>query len=692
MEHLNALPAGTRLREYEIEGVLGAGGFGITYRARDTHLNTVWAIKEYLPSVFATRTNAHTVVPISQDDRADYERGLERFRDEGATLALFKNNPHINTVSRYFEAHGTAYLVLEYLEGRTLHEELVARGRLGEAAVGRLLRDVLSGLAEVHGADYVHRDLKPGNLMMQPDGRVVILDFGSARQDLTQRSQNPESVQHTPGYAPPEQEARQVERIGPWSDLYALGMIAYQCVSGVRGSDLPNAVSRQMAQDRGEVSPAAVEVGQGRYDRRLLEAIDWAIQIREEDRPQSIAEWRTALPDAVSAGVPAPPPPPPSRVAAPPPARSEAPPQYDPPTPLPQPARQPPARSARWTLVVGVVALMVAVAGGAYWYARQQGAVTGGPQEVVSGPAVTEPDRAERTSPSQPIEPALEGETEIEREELAEAERRVEVEAGRQVGETFRDCASCPQMVVVPAGSFLMGVPEAGRDDHGGPVHRVTIAQPFAVGVYEVTREEYGQFVGAAEPAVGSTCGPVSYSVLDRDENELEWNWREPGFKQTEADPVVCISWADAQAYIAWLSQETGQRYRLLSEAEWEYVARAKTRTRYHFGNRIVASRANYGMDWMVTLPVGRFEPNEFGLYDVHGNVAEWVQDCWNGVYVGAPSDGSAWEEGNCSQRIVRGGSWGSGPEYLRSDHRDYFDPVERVHSIGFRIARRLTP
>ena len=164
MEHLNALPAGTRLGEYEIETVLGAGGFGITYRAYDTNLNKVVALKEYLPRDFAMRTNTRTVVPTSTADRADYEWGLTRFVDEARTLARF-NHPHLNKVHRFFEAHGTAYLVLEYIEGETLSAVLAREGRLSEAAVQRLLREVLSGLEEVHGARYVHRDIKPGNLM-----------------------------------------------------------------------------------------------------------------------------------------------------------------------------------------------------------------------------------------------------------------------------------------------------------------------------------------------------------------------------------------------------------------------------------------------------------------------------------------------------------------------------------------------
>ena len=295
MEHANALAAGTRLRDYEIESVLGRGGFGITYRARETQLHKIVAIKEYLPEGIATRTTPQTVVPTSSADRANYAWGLARFLAEGQTLARFQH-PHLNKVQGYFPANGTAYLVLEYLEGEPLSAVLQRQGRLRPAQVARLLRDVLSGLADVHAARYVHRDLKPGNLMVQPDGSIVVIDFGAARQAVGQRSKSITSIL-TPGYAPLEQYATEAKDVGPWSDLYALGMVAYRCVSGHRDAALPDAVTRARTQRKGEQDLApAVEVGEGVYDARLLQAIDWAIAVYEEERPQSIAAWREVLP------------------------------------------------------------------------------------------------------------------------------------------------------------------------------------------------------------------------------------------------------------------------------------------------------------------------------------------------------------------------------------------------------------
>ena len=366
MEHLNALPAGTRIAEYELVEVLGAGGFGLTYRAWDTALEKYIAIKEYLPRDFATRTNTRTVVPTSSADRADYEWGLTRFLDEARTLARF-NHPHVNKVQRYFEAHGTAYLVLEYVEGETLSRVLERQRRLSEAAVKRLLGDVLSGLEEVHEAGYVHRDIKPGNLMVQPDGSMVILDFGAARQAVGQRSKSITSIL-TPGYAPIEQYDTKAEDVGPWSDLYALGMVAYHCISGLPDGELPDAVTRSRAgrKGSGDLEPAA-SIGQGQYDARLLRAIDWAIQVEEDARPQSIAEWQQALPGQTpSESRSTPPAGPPQETA-----------DHDPSghkLPL-----------SRWAIVAGVVALVVAVGGGAYWLGqRAELAWEVGPAEVTT--------------------------------------------------------------------------------------------------------------------------------------------------------------------------------------------------------------------------------------------------------------------------------------------------------------------
>ena len=273
---------------------------------------------------------------------------------------------------------------------------------------------------------------------------------------------------------------------------------------------------------------------------------------------------------------------------------------------------------------------------------------------------------------------------------------RARRELGPVVGDVFRDCADCPEMVVVPSGSFMMGSPpsEEGRDDDEGPVHRVSIPARFAVGVYEVTRGEFGRFVSSTGRSMGNECWTYE---------DGEWadrsglSWRSPGFSQTDSHPAVCVSWEDARAYVAWLSRETGEAYRLLSESEWEYVARAGTTTRYHWGDAIGRNRANCGdcgsrWDNESTSPVGVFGANAFGLHDVHGNVFEWVEDCWHASYAGAPRDGSAWKGGDCSRHVLRGGSWFDYPWNLRAANRLGVVAGDRVSGVGFRVARTFTP
>ena len=294
-DHLHALPIGHQLGEYRIERVLGSGGFGITYYAWERHLNKPVAIKEYLPNEFALRTDATTVRPKSTSDADDYQWGLERFLDEARTLARF-DHPHLNKVYRFFEDNGTAYMVLEYIEGETLSELLRRESSLEQARLRRLLEELLSGLEEVHDARFVHRDVKPGNIMLRTDGTAVLLDFGAARQAVGQRSKSITSIL-TPGYAPIEQYAQKMDSVGPWSDLYALGMVAYRCISGLGDGELPDAVSRALMSKDGEdkdLTPAAI-AGKGRYDQPLLEAIDWAIKVTEGERPQDVAALRRAL-------------------------------------------------------------------------------------------------------------------------------------------------------------------------------------------------------------------------------------------------------------------------------------------------------------------------------------------------------------------------------------------------------------
>ena len=236
--------------------------------------------------------------------------------------------------------------------------------------------------------------------------------------------------------------------------------------------------------------------------------------------------------------------------------------------------------------------------------------------------------------------------------------------------QSFRDCSDCPELVVIPAGRFTMGSPtsEPGRDSDEGPQHEVVVRSPLAVGKYEVTFEEWDACV------VANGCA----------QRPSDQGWGRG------RQPAMNVSWNDAQQYVAWLSRRTGQRYRLLTEAEWEYAARAGTVTAYSFGVSVSPSLANYIENGLGrTQAVGLYPANGFGLHDMQGNVWEWVQDCYAGTYSGAPSDAAeAVTGGDCSSRVLRGGSWFDAPQSLRSANRVKYQPIERGTGFGFRVAR----
>jgi formylglycine-generating enzyme required for sulfatase activity len=254
-------------------------------------------------------------------------------------------------------------------------------------------------------------------------------------------------------------------------------------------------------------------------------------------------------------------------------------------------------------------------------------------------------------------------------------------ERALQPGDSFRECTPrqqekdyCPDMIVVPAGMFSMGSPatEVGRRSSESPQHPVTITEPFAVSKYQLTFDEW------------DTC--VAFGDCTWRPQDADWG--------RGRRPVIYVSWDDAQQYFKWLSKVTGKPYRLLTEAEYEYATRGGRHTVYPWGDEIGTGNANCkgcGSRWdnRQTAPVGSFAANAFGLYDMVGNVWEWVEDCWHDDYNGAPPDGSAWG-GNCINHVIRGGYWFGPPDYLRSADRSATTPVNRGNYLGFRVARTL--
>ena len=799
---LNALPQGHRLYEYELVRVLGFGGFGMTYLGFDHHLDKAVAIKEYLPSDIATRTGDKSVAPQASQFRDDFTWGLDRFLDEARTLARFDHR-HIVKVFRFFEAHGTAYIVMEYAEGETLSKFLQNRGTLREAELKAILTPILDGLEVVHGADFLHRDIKPGNIIIRDeDQSPVLLDFGAARQAIGSRSRSVTSI-ITPGYAPIEQYSTRGDQ-GPWTDIYALGAVCYHALTG----QVPEDAAERVVHDT--LMPV-VEQCAGQVSGEFLSAIDRALQIHKANRPQSIADWRAAQQQ------PSPPKPPEKEKNG----TDDETDGKDSKGNLSEPTKAV-SRLNRWSLWfwIGPLAILLPILADILSASRNV------PLEYIAVVLLTYlfftllcgggilhtlwsliPDEEAKTTPGKaigflfvpffnlywnfitfysfaealnnqtrhreiknkkiskwlylgfcifstlnllifhlivllivivesfvlddaliealipfflfftgPINAVLgimvfrqmkntgiallngDGQEDIEKRKkkskgkvlwsilcvcllLAGLEGYVWWEKNDNTDNTFKDCAECPEMVVVPSGSFTMGSPtgEDGRDDDEGPQREVRIAYRFAVGVYEVTFSEWEACLDAGG------CG----GYVPDDEGWGRGN-----------RPVVNVSWDDAQSYVRWLSEKTGHEYRLLSESEWEYVARAGTTTPFYFGSTISTDEANYdgnytygtgrkGVDREKTVAVGSFSANAWGVYDMHGNVWEWVEDCYNDSYVGAPTNGSAWESENCGVRVLRGGSWYSAPEDLRFANRNRSSAYLRFSKFGFRVLRR---
>jgi serine/threonine protein kinase/HAMP domain-containing protein len=282
-----ALPAGFRLFEYRIDGVLGQGGFGIAYKATDVNLAAQVVIKEYLPEEFAFRALDNTVQARADTDQEFYQNGLDSFLVEARTLATFRHR-HIVRVARFFEANKTAYMVLEYERGQSLKSWRKKHGDdVAETTMVSLLAPLLDGLEVVHNSGYLHRDIKPDNIYIRDeDGSLVLLDFGAARQTAVEKSEIGMVV--TPGYGPIEQYAGG-GRQGPWTDIYSLGATLFWVITGHKPFDAP---SRLAAPDP---LPSAESLGKGRFSREFLRGIDWALKMHPDDRPQDVAQLRSAL-------------------------------------------------------------------------------------------------------------------------------------------------------------------------------------------------------------------------------------------------------------------------------------------------------------------------------------------------------------------------------------------------------------
>lgn len=705
---------GPHNRRYRLERLIGMGGMGQVWQATDlaTHAelghSAVVALKILPPQL--TQSPAHAKLLI-----------------EEATQA--RRLAHDNIVRVYEWAQDPAtssyFIIMECLEGQDLDAWLAEHGKVTPDQVEQMLRPVADALQYAWDKHrLVHRDLKPGNVFLTKAGEIKLLDFGIASRarstgtDLGMAAPNA----GTAGYRAPEAGTSQGAP-RPQVDVYAVAVMIYQLLEGRLPFDQPTALLEPP-------KPAALT-------RQQWEVLKRGFANRAGERPDSVAALLDALkeagaPDAEEAA---------QREAVRKAERAAAEQQER----EARAAREQQARAdaiaraeeeeQRRQKEVELAARRKAEALAAAQEKARQDQLRREQEKQRKAQAEQEAKERKERLRQQLIArrdadalKARQAEEEYQRKMAqlkaeaayrAEQERHRKEQAARKAAELaallpsssspvadaegvlrdrFTDGSGVgPDLVLIPTGRFQMGSSEhehkiaakAGAQkawlERELPAHWVGIEQSFALGRYPVTVGEWRAFVKATGW-----------------QSKMDVDWQHPGFAQDDRHPVVCVSWHDAQLYLQWLSEKTGQEYRLPSETEWEYACRAGSHTAFSFGDQVTPEHANYdgqftyndgpkGSSLGGTSRVGSYQPNPWGLFDMHGNVWEWTQDTVHDNYLGAPTDGSAWEQGgDQARRILRGGAWLYQPRYLRSAARNGYSALLANDVVGFRVARKL--
>jgi formylglycine-generating enzyme required for sulfatase activity len=648
-----ALPAGTRLEEFMIERVLGSGGFGITYLARDTSLNRQVVVKENLPSQFVWRETATgTVRPrhSTGSDADDFEWSMRNFLREAETLASL-DHTGIVRVLRKFEANCTGYFVMPFVQGVEFGSLIAKRAEKGQPFTEEELRGLterlLDALSYLHDRGIYHRDLKPGNILITNEGVPVLIDFGSARQRLSERSM---TVVESAGYTPFEQ-LQSRGNVGPWSDLYALGGTLFKALTG----ETPPKANDRMPDDR-HVALAWRRDFAGRYSPEFLTSIDRAMSMRVTDRWQHAQEWLTELRCPVNASAvvednlpPHPIPPPLPRFPSASPAL--------PPTPRRAGSANQTANRVGWSIGACLVLL-------SFWALF----------------SLDQPEETQQQAKSvQTVRPPAQDTTQNAEIGNQAGPRAAKSETGDRPGEE-REFEIAPgammKMCWIPPGDFLMGHPADELAREGDETHRVTLTQGFWLGKYEVTQAQW-------EAVMGNNPSKFNGTNL----------------------PVETVSWNDISGTGGFLENvnrhdtPAGQ-FHLPTEAQWEYACRAGTTTALNSGEDLTSSMgaclnlttiAWYGKNSNEQTHRGGLKKgNAWGLHDMLGNVWEWCADMPGNYPAKAIIDPPELNSG--SYRVLRGGSWYNFANYCHAASRCDYYPTRTNDGIGFRLARSSVP
>ncbi len=659
------LPHGTVIGgQYRIGRLLGRpGGFGITYLGWDVYLQQKVAIKEYLPPEIAARLPQSQGVTVhTQDDRKGFDWGKEQFLRE-ARLVASLNHPNVVRVRGFFNANDTAYLVMDYYEGMTLDGYLqTIKPSIADDVAVALMLLILDGLAYVHAHGVVHRDVKPHNIYLAAVGRPILLDFGAARQAMGSQMHAHLSVVFTEGYAPLEQYQRRGVQ-GPWTDVYGAAATLFRMISG----RLPPVPMDRVSDDTA-MTEALLEVPE--YLRPVLAK---ALALKPEDRYQSAGEFKAALTAVQEA----------QELAK----------------------AQPPTEDAAST------AAFIASANA---QRQAERSATGDSAAVAPG---TAPQPQPSGSDGLVVRPTPEGEVTVEmppppQQQVSLLRRLMPYAALLVVGiagwlvlspkpsshpETAAATSAAPLPAGTPAELIAPKVtPPKLMDIAGGEISLAEVTdvapagvsrklrlKPFRLGQSEVTVAEFRAFVlaggtpGTQQPCEGAPPGG---------------DWRNPGFTVADDQPVVCVTQRDALAYAAWLSKNVADGYRLPTEAEWNYAARAGSRTLFWWGNSVDADHAQCA-DCGGTAPktpwsVRRLVANPNGLYGMSGNVREWT--CSRFEEIESIATTGCAPPDDPGPVAIRGGAWSDPQSELRSDSRRGADPDSRNIWTGFRVAANV--
>ncbi len=663
--------------KYVVESILGQGGFGITYKARHKQLDSNVVIK--IP-------NEH----LRHDP--DYDKYVDRFIQEGRLLDRLsrRQHPHIVRVRDLFDEGEIPCLVMDFVPGENLFQLVKQQGALPEAKVLPCIRQIAGALNVMHQEGLVHRDAHPGNIIVQNDEQAILIDFGIAKE-LVPSTQSTAGIAGNHGFAPYEQMTGRSSR-EPNVDVYCLAATLYYAITGER----PATAFDRKLHNIPLTPPKRLKPSISEFTNR---AILKGMALEASDRPQSMQAWLKLLE-------------PPSPVVVVSPQHTTEPIRPKQSQPAKTPRRQFKSQTTPLSRITRQQFLKWAGFGGGGLVAslvinqfiQNQPQSAGDESQAIGDESQVIGDESQAITIAEPqyTPPSSDAPTiaglprwTVDFETLkVDGEGNVAERLARQaffVKEEL-DANTVLEMVEIPGGSFQMGSPESeeGRDSDEGPQHTVNI-QSFLMDKYAITQAQWQAIASFPKVNLDLNPNPSRFKGANR--------------------PVESISWHEAVEFCDRLSQKTGRAYSLPSEAEWEYACRAGTTTPFHFGETITTDLANYrGTDWELggttypgnygsgskgafreeTTVVGQFSANEFGVYDMHGNVWEWCLDHWHDNYTDAPIDGSAWlTDDQTAARLLRGGSWYVSPAHCRSADRLRDVLGYRDSDVGFRVVLR---